>query len=69
MIGLSFKISCTCGCAYSINEDINVDKVACPNCGLPHPHSDKLISVLKLSSEIPGACSEEDVFIKVMSQN
>lgn len=64
---LGFRVSCTCNCTYSISEKISVDKIVCPNCGLPHPYSDKLIDILKIADEIPGACSVKDVFTEVIS--
>lgn len=50
---LKFKVSCTCGCEYSANENISTDKIICPNCGTEYPHSAKLISILKTAKEIP----------------
>ena len=29
---LKLKISCTCNCNYYVNEQINTEKVICPNC-------------------------------------
>ena len=65
---LRFKISCTCQCSYSVGENINTDKIACPNCGLEHPQSEKLLSLLKLANSIPDYCSEDDVETKIIPQ-
>lgn len=45
---MKIKISCPCHCLYVVNENINSDKVVCPNCGVEYPYSDKLIAMLKL---------------------
>lgn len=58
---LSFKVFCTCQCSYTIGENISTDKITCPNCGLEHPYSDKLIAILKIADSIPGHYSEDDV--------
>lgn len=50
---MKIKISCPCHCSYVLNENINSDKVVCPNCGNEYPYSEKLTSILKLAKEIP----------------
>lgn len=50
---MKIKISCPCHCSYVLNENINSDKVVCPNCGIEYPYSEKLTSILKLAKEIP----------------
>jgi DNA-directed RNA polymerase subunit M/transcription elongation factor TFIIS len=50
---VKIKVSCPCHCTYTVNEDINSDKIICPNCGKEYPYSDKMIAMLKLSKEIP----------------
>jgi transposase len=50
---LKFKVSCTCNCEYTVNEDASVDKIVCPNCGMEHPYSAKLVSILNIAKEIP----------------
>lgn len=64
---LKFKISCTCGCCYSSNENISVTKIICPNCGLEHPYSDKLLEMLKTAKEIPDGKPFDDVRTSVIS--
>lgn len=54
---LKFKISCTCGCSYTISDDISTSKIICPNCGAEYPYSDKIISILNTAKEIPDGCS------------
>ncbi len=63
---LCFEISCTCQCSYTIGTNISTDKIICPNCGLEHPYSEKLLSILKIASGIPGCYSEEDIITTVM---
>lgn len=50
---VKIKVSCPCHCTYTVNEDINSDKIICPNCGKEYLYSDKMIAMLKLSKEIP----------------
>ena len=57
---LKLKIYCTCGCCYYVNEQINTEKVICPNCGKEHPSSSQIISMLHMAKRIddgnvPGA--------------
>lgn len=57
---LKLKISCTCNCNYYVNEQINTEKVICPNCGKEHPSSSQIISMLHMAKRIddgnvPGA--------------
>lgn len=57
---LKLKIYCTCGCCYYVNEQINIEKVICPNCGKEHPSSSQIISMLHMAKRIddgnvPGA--------------
>ena len=52
---IGFSAHCLCGNSYTVSESISTDKIVCPNCGLTHPYSDKLISILKTASEIPCA--------------
>lgn len=66
---LKFKISCTCGCGYSANENISTDKIICPNCGIEYPYSAKLISILKTAKEIPdGNQFDKEITISVISK-
>ena len=58
---LRFKMSCTCQCSYSIGENTKADKIVCPNCGLEHPNSEKLLAILKIANDIPTCTSEDDV--------
>lgn len=51
---LKFKISCTCHCQYTVNEELSTDKIICPNCGIEYPNSAKLIAVLNTAKDIPG---------------
>lgn len=61
------QIMCTCHCEYSMRENINTEKIVCPNCGLEHPHSAKLISMLKTAAEMPGGVSfAEEVCTRVI---
>lgn len=46
---IKIKVSCPCHCTYTVNEDINSDKVICPNCGKEYPYSGKLIAMLNLA--------------------
>ena len=50
---LKLKISCCCACEYSVSNNASTTKIVCPNCGKEYPHSDKLLSILKLSNDIP----------------
>lgn len=57
---LKLKIYCTCNCNYYVNEQINTEKVICPNCGKEHPSSSQIISMLRTAKHIndgnvPGA--------------
>lgn len=57
---LKLKIYCTCGCCYYVNEQINTEKVICPNCGKEHPSSLQIISMLRMAKcindgNVPGA--------------
>lgn len=45
---LKLKIYCTCGCCYYVNEQINTEKVICPNCSKEHPSSSQIISMLHM---------------------
>lgn len=64
------KVSCTCGCSYTVGQDIKTSKIICPNCGMEHPQSDKLISLLKIASEIPdGDFLSGDVSNTVISES
>lgn len=66
---LKFKISCTCYCEYSANENISTDKIICPNCGVEYPHSAKLISILKTAKEIPdGNMFDKEIQTSVISK-
>lgn len=64
---LKLKTSCSCGCAYYSNEKTNVDKIICPNCGLEHPYSSKLLMMLKTANEIPDGEIFKDVSTSVIS--
>ena len=66
---LRFKISCPCQCSYSVGENITANRIACPNCGLVHPHSDKLIAILKTANEINDSGSEDEAGIEVIPLN
>ena len=50
---VKIKVSCPCHCTYTVNEDINSDKIFCPNCGKEYPYSDKMVAMPKLAKEIP----------------
>nr|DAX64101.1 MAG TPA: hypothetical protein [Caudoviricetes sp.] len=57
---LKLKVHCTCNCNYYVNEQINTEKVICPNCGKEHPSSSQIISMLHVAKRIddgnvPGA--------------
>ena len=52
---IGFSVRCSCGNSYTVSENLSTDKIVCPNCGLAHPYSDKLISILKTASEISDA--------------
>lgn len=65
---IKIKVSCPCHCTYTVNEDINSDKVICPNCGKEYPYSGKLITMLNLASEIPdGNCLSNEHSVEVIS--
>ncbi len=65
---LKIKITCKCHCQYHICEAIDVEKVACPNCGIEHPFSAKLLAMLKTASEIPdGNIMDEGICTSVIS--
>lgn len=49
---LKLKIYCTCGCCYYVNEQINTEKVICPNCSKEHPSSSQIISMLHMAKRI-----------------
>lgn len=49
---IKIKVSCPCHCTYTVNEDINSDKVICPNCGKEYPYSAQCsISQVKFPTE------------------
>lgn len=52
---IGFSVRCSCENTYTVSENISTDKIVCPNCGLTHPYSDKLISILRTASEIQDA--------------
>lgn len=66
---VKIKVSCPCHCTYTVNEDINSDKIICPNCGLEYPYSDKVLSILKTAKEIPegNITSDKECCISVLS--
>lgn len=66
---VKIKVSCPCHCTYTVNEDINSDKIICPNCGLEYPYSDKVLSILKTAKEIPAGniTSDKECCISVLS--
>jgi DNA-directed RNA polymerase subunit M/transcription elongation factor TFIIS len=68
---IKIRISCPCHCSYIVNENINSDKVVCPNCGSEYPYSEKLASMLRLAKEIPeGEClSEHSVQVISLSED
>lgn len=67
-MSISFKISCTCFCEYTINDKVCTNKICCSNCGTEYPYSDKLISVIKTASEIPdGNLAAEEIETKIIS--
>ena len=67
-MNLKFQISCTCYCKYSVSETIGTEKIICPNCGTEHPHSAKLISILKTANEIPdGSIYDGEIETHVIS--
>lgn len=49
---LKLKVHCTCNCNYYVNEQINTEKVICPNCGKEHPSSSKIRSMLRIAKHI-----------------
>lgn len=56
---LKLKINCICNCKYYVNEQINTEKVICPNCGKEHPSSPQIISMLRIAKciddgNVPG---------------
>lgn len=65
---VKIKVSCPCHCTYTVNKDINSDKIICPNCGLEYPYSDKALSILKTAKEIPDNTSFEECCIKAISE-
>lgn len=64
---LKFQISCACHCKYSVNENIDTDKIICPNCNLEYPYSAKVLSILKTAKEIPDNEVFGETSIKVIS--
>jgi hypothetical protein len=66
---LKLKIRCTCGCSYTSNQDVTAEKIACPNCKLEHPYSDKIISMLKTAKDIPDGSILEGISTSVISFN
>lgn len=66
---LKFQITCACSCKYLVSEEISVDKIVCPNCGLEYPHSGKVLSILKTAKEIPegSITSDKECCISVLS--
>jgi hypothetical protein len=52
-----------------VGENITSNRIACPNCGLVHPHSDKLIAILKTANEINDSGSEDEAGIEVIPLN
>lgn len=50
---LRVKVFCTCQCEYVVDENISTAKIACPNCGLEHPYSNELLSMLNSAKKIP----------------
>lgn len=65
---LKFRISCTCHCQYTVNENLSTDKIICPNCGMEYPHSAKLIAILNTAKDIPeGEFLSDDFKTKVIS--
>ncbi len=63
---LRFKILCSCQCSYTVGENIKLEKIVCPNCGLEHPNSEKLLSILKIANDINDYCSETDIVTQVI---
>lgn len=53
------KVSCKCHCQYSLNGNVDTNKIVCPNCSLEHPHSAKLLQILKIANEIPDGGFDE----------
>ena len=56
---LKLKNYCTCGCCYYVSQQINTEKVICPNCGKEHPSSSQIISMLHMAKciddgNVPG---------------
>lgn len=65
---LKFKISCTCHCEYTVNDELSTNKIVCPNCGMEYPHSAKLISILNTAKDIPdGEFLSGEVRTRVIS--
>lgn len=67
---LKFKISCTCHCQYTVNEELSTDKIICPNCGIEYPNSAKLIAVLNTAKDIPdGNLFNKEIETRVISSD
>ena len=66
---LKVKISCQCHCQYFLNENADVGKIVCPNCSIEHPHSAKLLQMLKCAKEITvGSIFDNEVCTTVISE-
>lgn len=67
---LKFKISCTCHCQYTVNEELSTDKIICPNCGIEYPNSAKLIAILNTAKDIPdGNLFNKEIETRVISSD
>lgn len=65
---LKVKIYCPCGCSYTVNANICIPEISCPNCGTKYPYSEQLVSIFKLAKEIPdGNIFEDEHTITVIS--
>lgn len=65
---LRTKFTCKCGCTYEVDENISLDKIACPNCGMVHEYSDQIIKNLKLAKTIDDSTAER-IWKNILSQS
>lgn len=50
---LGLKIKCSCYCPYVVSSTLSLEKISCPNCGKSPSCSDKIVELMKISSQIP----------------
>lgn len=65
---LRTKFICKCGCTYEVDENISLDKIACPNCGMVHEYSDQIVRNLKLFKSIDDSTADK-VLKNILSQD